>query len=381
MRVALVHDWLITEGGAEKCLEAMHRLFPQAPLYTLFYNPELVEKMGFASGQVQASFLQGKRGIKENYRRYLPLYPLAVESLDLCEYDLILSSSFCAAKGVLTRADQLHICYCHSPARYAWDMTHSYLRDHNLEKGVKAKLARLGLHYLRMWDAHSSSRVDDFIANSNYTAGRIWRAYRRKAEVVYPPVDLQMFGGNKGKSSYFIFVSRLVPYKKAPVVIEAFKKLGLPLKVVGDGPQMNTCRRLAGKNIELLGWKEGRELAALLGSARALVFAAEEDFGIVPVEAQAAGTPVIAYGRGGVTETVIPADGHNWETATGVFYQEQSAAALEAAVRRYLDWEGLFRREALHNNTLRFNKNIFTEKIDAYIKTRYNALANLSAGV
>jgi glycosyltransferase involved in cell wall biosynthesis len=378
MRVALVHDWLVTEGGAEKCLQAMRRLFPQAPLYTLFYDPGLAEKMGFASGQIQASFLQAKRGIKKNYRRYLPLYPLAVESIDLYEYDLILSSSFCVAKGVLTRASQLHVCYCHSPARYAWDMTHSYLREHNLEKGVKARLARLGLHYLRMWDVQSSSRVDDFIANSNYTASRIWRAYRRKAEVIYPPVDVQMFGGNKNKSSYFIFVSRLVPYKQAPMVIETFNRLGLPLKVVGEGPQMSICRRLAGKNVELLGWKEGKELAALLGSARALIFAAEEDFGIVPVEAQAAGTPVIAYAKGGVTETVIPADGKNWETATGVFYHEQSGAALETAVRRFLDEEGLFRREALRSNALRFEMNIFTEKIDAFIKTKYGNLGNIS---
>lgn len=373
MRVALVHDWLITKGGAEKCLGAMHQLFPQAPLYTLFYDPDLAERMGFAAGQVKASFLQNMKKIAANYRRYLPLYPLAIEGLDLSPYDLILSSSHCAAKGVITRAGQLHICYCHTPMRYAWDMTHQYLHDYNLDQGLKSRLARWGLHYLRMWDVQSSNRVDHYIANSNYTAERIWRTYRRKAEVIYPPMDVKPINSNKDKAAYFVFVSRLVPYKQAPMVIESFNRLGLPLKVVGDGPQIGLCRRLAGKNVEIVGWREGPELAALLGGARALVFAAEEDFGIVPVEAQAALTPVIAYGRGGVTETVIPADGRNWETATGVFYYEQNVPALEDAVRRYLNWEGLFKREALQGNANRFDRQVFLEKMDAFVTEKYSA--------
>ncbi|PKM76803.1 MAG: glycosyl transferase [Firmicutes bacterium HGW-Firmicutes-15] len=371
MRAALVHDWVVTPGGAERCLAVFHELYPKAPLYTLFYNDKEIRKLGFAQEEVQASFLQGKKTILERYRNFLPLFPYAIEQLDLSDYDLILSSSHCVAKGVLTRADQLHICYCHTPVRYAWDLTHRYLQENSLTRGLKSTIARMVLHYLRMWDIQSSNRVDYFIANSHYTARRIWRAYRREATVIYPPVDLEIFPLLEKKENYFLFVSRLVPYKQAELVIETFNRTGNELKVVGDGPQLNRCHRLSGKNVEIMGYRTGSELAEIMGRARALIFAADEDFGITPVEAQACGTPVIAFGRGGVTETVIPANGNNWDQATGIFFFEQTVSQLECAIGQFLDWEGNFNPLVIRHNAERFNSLRFKADVQAFINSKY----------
>ena len=344
MKIALVHDWVVTIGGAEACLEVFHELWPEAPLYTLVYAEKSVRKLGFSPPQVHASFLQRLPRAQKWYRRYLPLYPLAIEQFDLSAYDVILSSSHAAAKGVLTRSNQLHICYCHTPMRYAWDLTHAYLREHGLERGLKGALARFFLHYLRTWDSLTANRVDYFIANSQYTARRIWRVYRRKAMVIYPPVKVERSEkdekeGNNNKEDFFLFVSRMVPYKRADLVVAAFTQLDYPLLVVGEGPQFKECRRLAGKNVKFLGFQDNGTVRDLMAKARALVFAAEEDFGIVPVEAQAAGTPIIAYGKGGALETVVPANGENWDEATGVFFAEQTLDALTGALRQFLQVE------------------------------------------
>lgn len=370
MRIALVHDWIVSKGGAEKCLEIFHQLYPHAHLYTLLYKPETVKDLGFSENQVTASFLNNRRGIINKYRRYLPFFPFAIEQLDLSEAEVILSSSHCVAKGILTRSDQLHICYCHTPVRYAWDLTFPYLQEHNLHKGLKSTLARIVLHYLRLWDVSSANRVDHFIANSHYTAHRIWRTYKREATVIYPPVDTVKFKLQYDREDYFLFVSRLVPYKKADLIIKAFTELGLPLKVVGDGPMRGECQRLATANIELMGELGSDQVVRLMSRARALVFAAEEDFGIVPVEAQACGTPVIAFGRGGVTETVIPADGTNWEKATGVFFYEQNSVALKKAVEQFLIWEEKFDRQAIKRNADRFSAERFRIEIEEFINTR-----------
>lgn len=367
MRVVFIHDWVITLAGAERCLEVFHELWPEAPLYTLVYQEGSVRRLGFKPGQVHASFLQRFPRAQKWYRKYLPFYPLAIEQFDLSGYDVILSSSHAAAKGVLVRSDQLHICYCHTPVRYAWDLTHRYLKENGLERGLKSFIARSILHYIRLWDTLTANRVDHFIANSRYTAQRIWRAYRREAAVIHPPVDVERFRVNEKKEGFFLFVSRLVPYKKADLVVAAFTKLGMPLAVVGDGPQFEECRRLAGKNVEFLGYQDDAIIADLMSRARALVFAAEEDFGIVPVEAQACGTPVIVYGKGGVEDTVVPATGDNWETATGIFFHEQSVEALEAAVRQFLDWEGLFRPEVLRRNAERFGRETFKREIATFV--------------
>ena len=229
MRIAFSHDWLVSLGGAEKCLEVFCELYPYAPLYTLVFSSESAEKLGFSLDNVYGSFLQKKSNIHEKYRKYLPFFPYAIEQFDLSEYDVILSSSHCVAKGVLTRADQLHICYCYTPVRYAWDLTHQYLEENNLSKGLKATAARAILHYLRLWDIQTANRVDHFIAISNYTAQRIWRTYRREAAVIYPPVDIDRFQVKSQKDDYFLFISRLVPYKKADLVIRTFNQLKLPL--------------------------------------------------------------------------------------------------------------------------------------------------------
>lgn len=370
MKAALVHDWVITLGGSERCLESFHELFPEAPLFTLVYNPESAKELGFDRNQVHASFLQNFPKAQKWYRHYLPLYPLAVEQFDLKDYDLILSSSHAAAKGVLTRAGQLHICYCHTPMRYAWDLTHEYLRDHGLDRGIKGMAARFFLHYLRQWDSLTANRVDFFIANSQYTARRIWRVYRRKAAVIYPPVETNC--PSCLKEDFFLFVSRLVPYKRADLVIASFTELGLPLVVIGDGPELKKSVQSAGKNIKFLGYQENTVVKEMMSRARALVFAAEEDFGIVPVEAQACGTPVIAYGKGGVLETVVPAKDQNWNEATGVFFYEQSVNSLTVAVQEFLKEEEKFNSKVLRERACLFSKERFANQIKSFIFNKCN---------
>jgi len=380
VKIALVHDWVVTIGGAERCLEVFRELFPQAPLYTLVYAPESIRRLGFDPARVHGSFLQRLPRAQKWYRRYLPLYPLAIEQFDLSAYDVILSSSHAVAKGVLTRAGQLHICYCHTPMRYAWDLTHAYLREHGLERGCRSALARFFLHYLRLWDSLTANRVDHFLANSRYTARRIWRAYRREAAVIYPPVEVEYFQANSEntqKEDFFLFVSRLVPYKRADLAVAAFTRLGLPLLVVGDGPQLKECRRLAGKNVKFLGYQDNKTVSELLARARALVFAAEEDFGIVPVEAQAAGTPVIAYGKGGALETVIPASGGNWPEATGIFFPSQTVDALAEAVRRFLQVEDKFCLGVLQKNARRFNRERFKEEMKNFVEEKWQQFESI----
>jgi glycosyltransferase involved in cell wall biosynthesis len=371
MKVALVHDWVVTLGGAEKALQAFHELWPEAPLYTLVYDRESVCKLGFDPKDIRASFIQRLPGAVKWYRNYLPFYPLAIEQLDLSGHQVILSSSHAAAKGVLTRSDQLHICYCHTPIRYAWDLYHQYLHDHSLDRGLRSAIARMILHYIRTWDTSTAPRVDYFIANSHYTAHRIWRAYRRRATVIFPPVDVDKFIPSLKKDDYFIFVSRLVPYKHADLVVAAFTEMGIPLLVVGDGPQLEKCRSLAGRNISFLGYQPDAKVADLMGRARALVFAAEEDFGIVPVEAQASGTPVIAFGKGGIEDTVIPADGSNWEQVTGVFFFEQTTDAIIGAVKQFIEWEKKFNVDVLRQRAELFTEKRFKEQIYRYVSDKW----------
>jgi len=371
MKIALINDWVVDLGGAENLLKTAVEMYPDAPLYTLFYDHGSLSRLGLAAQRVHASHLQKRRGIQISYRKFLPWFPYAIEQFNLSKYEVLLSFSHCVAKGVLTRGEQLHICYCHTPARYVWDLTHDYLAENGLERGLKASLARWFLHYMRMWDSQSTNRVDHFIANSHYTARRIWRAYRREARVIYPPIDLEVFQPLYQKDDYFVFVSRLVPYKKADMVIESFNQLGLPLKVVGDGPEFDKCQRLAGRNVEMLGYRSGPDLAGLMGRARALVFAADEDFGMVPVEAQACGTPIIALGRGGATETVVPANGFNWDMATGIFFSEQSVPSLKDGIERFLGWEGKFDSQAIAANVRRFGRERFKLELGEFVNEQY----------
>jgi len=373
LKIALVHDWVITLGGAERCLEIFHELYPKAPLFTLVYDEKSIRQLGFDIGQVHSSFLQHFPRARKWYRKYLPLYPLAIEQFDLSSFDVILSSSHVAAKGVLTRADQLHICYCHTPVRYAWDLTHAYLKEHGLEWGLASIMTRVVLHYLRLWDLSTANRVDYFLSNSTVTSARIKRVYGRGAEVVYGPVDIDRFSSQPDKKEdYFLVVSRLVPYKKVDLIADAFSKLNLSLVIIGDGPQMALCRQKAGKNINFLGYQPDEVVVEYMSRARAFVFAAEEDLGLVPIEAQAAGTPVIAYGRGGVLDTVMPVKGNsNWHEATGIFFASQTIEGIAGAVNQFLRVEDKFSRDVLQKNARRFSREKFKDRIKNFVDEKW----------
>lgn len=333
-RVAIVHEWLVNHAGSEKVVEQLLQIYPQADLYAVvdFLGPG---ERGFLGGRVaRTTFIQRLPGARRRFRHYLPLMPLAVEQHDLSGYDLIVSSSHAVAKGVLTGPDQLHVCYIHSPIRYAWDMQHQYLRESGMENGLKGAFARAMLHYMRLWDSRTAAGVDRFVANSAFIGRRVRKVYRREAGVVHPPVDVARFALRADKEDFYLTASRMVPYKRMPMIVEAFARMPQRrLVVIGDGPDMDKVRAAAGPNVTVLGFKDDATLVDHMQRARAFVFAAEEDFGITPVEAQACGTPVIAYGRGGSLETVRgrgdPA------RRTGVFFDAQTPEALIAAVEAF----------------------------------------------
>jgi glycosyltransferase involved in cell wall biosynthesis len=295
MKVAIVHDWLVVSGGAEKVLEQMIACFPQADIFSLV---DFLEDRSIVHNKlVKTSFIQRLPYAKKKYRAYLPLMPLAIEQFDLSGYDLVLSSSHAVAKGVLVGPDQTHVSYVHSPIRYAWDLQHQYLREARLEHGPRSWAARMLLHYLRNWDARSANGVDRMIANSQFVARRIMKSYRREAAVIAPPVDVQAFEVGDKKGDFYLTASRMVPYKRIDMIVEAFASMpDRKLVVIGDGPQMDLVRSKATPNVSILGYQSFEVLKDHMQRAKAFVYAAEEDFGIAIVEAQACGTPVIAYG-------------------------------------------------------------------------------------
>ncbi|PNV79859.1 MAG: glycosyl transferase [Dictyoglomus turgidum] len=360
MRVAVVHDWIVNIGGAEKVLKAILELFPDADVYTLVYLKDTLRKLGI-NNKVYSSFISGLPFAKTKYSYYLPLMPLAIEQFDLSKYDLVISSSHCVAKGVLTKSYQIHICYCHTPMRYIWDLYFPYLKEHKLENGIKGIFVKPILHYLRIWDVSSANRVDYFVANSQNVANRIRKIYRRDSVVIYPPVDVERFLPSYKKEDYFMVLSRLVPYKKVDLVVETFNELNLPLVVIGDGEEMGKIKKMAKENIKILGWQEDNVVKEYLAKAQALIFASEEDFGIVPVEAQACGTPVIAYNRGGAKETVI--DGE-----TGILFEEQNVESLKKAVLRFLKERDNFQRDKIMENAKRFSEDRFKREFKSYIE-------------
>lgn len=364
MRVAIVHDWLYTPGGAEKVLGAILSCYPDADLFCLFdFLPE--SDRGFLAGaRSRSSFLQGMPGVGRNHRMYLPLMPLAIEQFDLSGYDLILSSSYAVAKGVLTGPDQLHLSYVHSPMRYAWDLQHQYLRESGMAAGAKGLVVRMLLHRMRLWDTRTANGVNAYAANSAFIARRIKKVYGRDAEVIYPPVSVPPVLNRRPKEDFFLTASRLVPYKNIHAIVSAFEHLpNEQLIVVGDGPEAQRLRELAGRNVVLAGFLPDGELRALMGAARAFIFAAEEDFGIAPVEAQAEGTPVIALGRGGVRESVLIDD----PEPTGLFFSTAEPVAITAAVQAFIAREGEFDPERCHANALRFSLPRFIEEFTSFV--------------
>ena len=329
MKVAIVQEWLVTVGGSDKVVKAILDVFPDADIYTLVAKKDVCDELGIPWEKVHTSFIQKMPLGTKKHRAYLPLFPLAIEQFDLRGYDVVISSSHCVAKGILTKADQLHICYCHSPIRYCWDMYNEYLEESHLDKGFKSWLVRLMLHPIRQFDAIAGNRVDYYISNSDYVGQRIRKTYRRKATTIHPNIDISNFELCNDKQEYYLASSRLVAYKKIDTIIEAFNKMpDKKLIVIGGGPNLEAYRKLAKDNVTVMGYQPFDMLKEKMQHAKAFVFAADEDFGMIPIEAQSCGTPVIAYGHGGSLETVNGGK-------TGLFFNEQTPEAIVEAVNKF----------------------------------------------
>ena len=367
LRVAIVHEWLEAYAGSERVLEQLILCFPNADVFAVVdFLPER-ERHFLHGRKVRTTSIQRLPFSRRLFRSYLGLMPIAIQQLDLGGYDLVISSNHAAAKGVLTGPDQVHVSYVHSPMRYVWDMQHQYLDQAGLDRGLKGMYARWLFAKMREWDVSSAHHVDHFVANSGYIARRITKAYRRDSEVIHPPVDIDRFDVGTGKDDFYLLACRFVPYKRAEVVVEGFaRRRNSHLVVVGDGPENERVRAAAGgaPNIEFKGVVSQRELVDLMQRARALVFAAEEDFGITLVEAQACGTPVIAYGRGGSTDIVVPP---GESRPTGLFFHRQDAEAVSDAVEQFEKFEPTFTSEACRMNATRFSQSRFRAEIREFV--------------
>ncbi len=359
--LAVVHDWLTSIGGAEKVLGATLEVYPKTPIYTLVYDPEIFAGHPLQTCRVTPSFIQKLPAARRKYRLYLPLMPYAIEQFDLRGYDVVFSSSDAVAHGVLTAPDQLHVNYIYSPIRYAWRMYQDYLDFSGLGSGLRSAAVRLVLHYLRLWDFAASARVDHFVAISDWVARAVWRTYRRQAVVIYPPVEVDLFQPLTPRKDYYIAVSRLVPNKRVDLIVEAFKKLPHELVVLGTGPEHARLANTAPNNVTFLGWQPQEVVQEMVGLARGFIHAAEEEFGIAAVEAQAAGCPVIAFGRGGVLETVS-------EGETGLFFRAQTAEAIRAEVERLERGEVVFDPRKLRRSVARFGKKRFKKEIADHLE-------------
>ena len=378
-KIAVVHEWFTAIAGSEKVVEQILHLFPQADIFVVYANPDTVSSTPFLQGRrITSSFIQNLPRASRSYRSYLPLMPFAVEQFDLSSYDVVISSAHAVSKGVLTGPNQLHISYVHSPIRYAWDLQHQYLRESGLDHGFKGWLAKWMLHKIRIWDYRTAAGVDHFVANSRFIGRRIKKVYGRSSDVIYPPVDVASFELCDQKEDFYLTASRLVPYKRMDLIVKAFSQMpDKRLVVIGDGPDMPKLRAVATPNIELLGYQEFSALKSYMQRAKAFVFAAEEDFGITPVEAQACGTPVIAYGKGGSLETVVASP--DASKATGVFFDEQTVESLTAAVRAFDARAGEFMPSVCRTNAERFSIERFRTEFSAYVETRLAEFQNTLA--
>lgn len=361
MKIAIIHDWFVTYAGAERVVEQMLNVYPDADLFSIVdFLPE-DQRSFILNKPVTTSFVQKWPKAKTKYRTYLPLMPLAVEQFDLSSYDLIISSSHAVAKAVLTGPDQLHVSYLHSPIRYAWDLQHQYLIESGLNKGIKGWLAKYILHRIRKWDVGTANRVDLFIANSRFIKRRIWKVYRRKSNVIFPPVAVQDFPLYEQKEEFYLTASRMVPYKKIDMIVEAFSKMpDKKLVVIGTGPDFIKIQKVAEgyPNIQLMGYQPFNVLKEHMQKAKGFVFAAEEDFGITPVEAQACGTPVIGFGKGGLLDTVL-------DNKTGVFFKQQTAESLTRAIEVFESLE--FDYVEIREHALQFSNENFKGQFKTFI--------------
>lgn len=370
-KTALVADWLVTYAGAERVMTEILKVFPKSDLFAVIDFLSDESRQHFLGKHAQTTFIQKFPKAETKYRNYLPFMPLAIEQLDVSAYDVILSSSHAVAKGVLTGPDQLHISYVHSPIRYAWDLQHQYLRELGLTKGIKAIIVRWLLHKIRMWDYRTANGVDHFVANSKFIARRIHKVYGRDADVIYPPVDTDRFTLRKNKDDFYFTASRMVPYKKIDLIVEAFSHMpNKKLVVIGDGPDMQKIKSKATSNIEILGYQPNSVMQDHMQRAKAFVFAAEEDFGITPVESQACGTPVIAFGKGGALETINSIHSAN---PTGAFFDKQEVSSVITAVEDFERNQDLFLPENCRNQALKFSNQRFHTEIEQYVQQKWAA--------
>lgn len=363
-KIAIVHDFLLYQGGAERVLKVISDMYPEAPIYTLLYDEE---KMGeeFRGKDIRPSYLQKfPEFLKKHHRWLVPFFPVIPETFDLREYDLVISSSGAWSKGIVTKLDTIHVAYIHSPMRFVWDYNEKYLKEKRKKPSI---FTRFALSYLRMWDRLAADRPDYLIANSKYTQSRIKKYYRRESEAIYPPVSLReqahlrnVAGGSAGDMKYFLIVSRLSTYKKVDIAVEAFNKLGLPLIVIGTGEQEKYLKKIAKDNVKILGWQSDDVANEYYKNARAFIFPAEDDFGITPVEAMLHGAPVIAYRKGGVIETVI-------EGKTGEFFDAQTPEILADGVRRFIENKNKYDRDAIKKHAEEFSEERFRKEFGEYL--------------
>lgn len=366
-KVAIVHEWLTVYAGSEKVLEQMLEIWPDADLFALvdFLSDE--NRFFVKDKHAKTSFLQRMPMAATKFRNYLPLMPIAIEQLDLSGYDIVISSSHAVAKGVITGPDQLHVSYVHSPIRYAWDLQHQYLAEAGLTRSLKGIMVRCVLHYIRIWDTRTANGVDYFVANSGFIARRIQKVYQRKADVIYPPVDVARFAMSEQKEDFYFTASRMVPYKKILLIVQAFTLMpNKRLIVVGEGPEFEKVKAAATPNVVLLGYQSTDLIVDHMQRARAFVFAAEEDFGITPVEAQACGTPVIAFGKGGSLETVCGGDDPT--KRTGIFFYEQTPEAIVEAVERFENDKRGFSSLVCRTHAEKFSPAKFRDQLSNFVE-------------
>jgi glycosyltransferase involved in cell wall biosynthesis len=361
MKIAIVHDFLNQRGGAERVVAVLHEMFPQAPIFTTIVSREALWPE-LASAEIRPSWMQRLPALKRHFKKYLPLYPKAIESFDLGPYDLIISSSSAFAKGAIKGRNGLHICYCYTPMRFVWDYQ-DYVEKEDINRILRGILP-LFLGGLKKWDLATSTRPDHYIAISSTVKIRIKEVYGRDAEVIFPPVDVQKYKVSTKTGDFYLIVSRLNAYKRIELAIEAFNRLGLPLKIVGSGPFLGALKNLARPNIGFLGRLEDREVADCYASCKALIFPGIEDFGIVPLEANAAGRPVIAFQGGGALDTIV-------EGLNGLFFPQSTTESLVKAVKSFENGKYNFQPLAIRTHALRFDKEIFKDKIGKYVSEKY----------
>ncbi len=373
-KIALIHDWLTVYGGAERLLKQLIAIFPTADLFTTVDFLPKKDRTFLSNTKITTSFIQKLPFARKKYRYYLSLMTQAVESFDLSDYDIVISVSHCVAKGVLTGPDQLHICICCSPVRYAWDMQHEYLEESGLDKGLKGFLAKRLMHKMRLWDYRTANSVDHFIAISDFIQRRIHKIYRRSSHTIYPPVDITNFSLNEKKEDFYLTASRFVPYKKMDLIVKTFAQMPhKKLVVIGDGPDFQKVAKNASANVKMLGYQPFEVLQKHMQKAKAFIFAPKEDFGIIPIEAQACGTPVIAYGKGGALETI---QGLDSSKPTGLFFYEQSTTALQKAIEQFEALASSPSPSNCRKNALRFSEARYQKEILTFVKKAWSDFSN-----